>query len=123
MHLASQASAAFAGHVLKVLRQGTSPVVQWLRVFCLLIQGMWVQSLVGGTKIPLATGCGQKVKKKKVHRQSLSRCQPPCQSSWKGLLLPSWTFSRMVVVLDRGLSVLVVPLSIPLGLYSSSFTY
>ena len=65
MHLASQASAAFAGHVLKVLRQGTSPVVQWLRVFCLLIQGMWVQSLVGVTKIPLATGCGQKVKKKK----------------------------------------------------------
>ena len=51
--------------MLKVLRQGTSPVVQWLRVFCLLMQGMWVQSLVGGTKIPLATRCGQKVKKKK----------------------------------------------------------
>ena len=26
------------------------------------MQGMQVQSLVGGTKIPLATGCGQKVK-------------------------------------------------------------
>ena len=53
------------GHVLKVHRQGTSPVVQWLKVFCLLMQGMRVQFLVGGTKIPLAIGCGQKVKNNK----------------------------------------------------------
>ena len=40
---------------LKIYGQGTSPVVQWLRV-CLPTEAMWVRSFLRSCKIPRASG-------------------------------------------------------------------